>query len=58
MDKLISLSSILGGILLAITLIWVAAYNLRRSETYKGVLFLIVGLSLASMIIYTLLSNS
>ena len=57
MDKLISFSSILGGILLAATMLWVGIYNLRRSETRKGVLFLIFGLCLAIILIYSLLFN-
>lgn len=57
MDKLISLSSVLGGLLLGITLIWVGIYNLRLSETRKGTLFLITGLSVAAMLIYNILFN-
>lgn len=57
MDKLFSFSATLGGILLAITLLWVGTYNLRRSETRKGILFFISGLSLASILTYNLLFN-
>lgn len=55
MDKLLSFSSALGGILLAITLIWVGTYNLRLSETRKGILFLTCGLSLAAVLSYNFL---
>ncbi len=57
MDKLISFSSLLGGLLLGITLIWVGIYNLRLSETRKGTLFLISGLSISIVLIYNILFN-
>ena len=57
MDKLITFSSILGGILLAITLVWVGIYNLRRSETNKGILFLTFGLCLTIILIYNIFFN-
>ena len=57
MDNLMYLSSILGGILLAGSLIWVAIYNLRISETRKATLFLICGLSIVLILIYSILFN-
>lgn len=57
MDKLIQISSILGGLLLAASLIWVGMYNFRTSETRKAVLFLISGVSIALILIYSILFN-
>lgn len=57
MDKLIYFASIFGGISLAATLIWVAMYNFRRSETRKAILFFISGLSIAFILIYSILFN-
>jgi len=57
MDQLSYFSSICGGILLATTLIWVGIYNFRSSETRKGMLFFISGLSIAMILIYSILFN-
>lgn len=55
MDKLIYFSSIGGGILLAATCIWVALYNFRQSQIRKGILFALSGLSIAIILIYSIL---
>jgi hypothetical protein len=57
MDTLINFSSICGGIFLAITLLWVAHYNFRRSETSKAIAFFIAGLSIAIILIYSILNT-
>jgi hypothetical protein len=55
LENLIYYSSMLGGILLSITLIWVAIYNFRISQTKKASLFLLSGLSLGILLIYNIL---
>jgi hypothetical protein len=55
MENLIYYSSILGGILLSLTLIWVAIYNFRISQTKKASLFLLSGLTLGTLLIYSIL---
>lgn len=55
MDKLIYFSSVAGGVLLAATLIWVAMYNFRQSQTRKGILFGLAGVSIAIILIYSIL---
>jgi len=55
MDKLIYFASIGGGILLAATFIWVAKYNFSCSETRKAILFLLSGLAIAMLLIYSIL---
>ncbi len=55
LEKLIYYSSMLGGILLSVTLIWVAIYNFRISQTKKASLFLLSGLSLGILLIYNIL---
>ena len=55
LENLIYYSSILGGILLSITLIWVAMYNFRISQTKKGFLFLFPGLAIGILLIYNIL---
>jgi predicted membrane chloride channel (bestrophin family) len=55
LETLIYYSSILGGILLSITLIWVAMYNFRISQTKKACLFLFPGLAIGILLIYNIL---
>ncbi len=55
LEKLIYYSSMLGGILLSVTLIWVAIYNFKISQTKKASLFLLSGLSLGILLIYNIL---
>jgi predicted membrane chloride channel (bestrophin family) len=55
LENLIYYSSMLGGILLSVTLIWVAIYNFRISQTKKASLFLLSGLSLGILLIYNIL---
>jgi len=57
MDKLLYFASLFGGMLLAATLIWVARYNFHCSETRKAILFFISGLSIAMILIYSILFN-
>ena len=55
LEKLIFYSSYLGGLLLAFTLIWVARYNFRISQTKKASLFLLSGLAIGILLIYSIL---
>jgi len=57
MDELLYFSSMCGGFLLAATLIWVAIYNFRLSETRKAFLFLSIGIAIAVLLIYSILFN-
>jgi hypothetical protein len=55
LETLIYYSSIIGGIFLALTLVWVAIYNFRISQTKKASLFLLSGLSIGILLIYSIL---
>lgn len=55
LETLVYYSSMAGGILLSLTLIWVAMYNFRISQTKKASLFLLSGLSIGILLIYSIL---
>ncbi|GMB00369.1 hypothetical protein PIPA1_31680 [Pelosinus sp. IPA-1] len=55
METLIYYSSMLGGLLLSLTLLWVGFYNYQQHQTKKAILFSISGLAIAIILIYSIL---
>lgn len=55
LENIIHYSSIMGGILLVITLLALAKYTWRQSQTTKAVLFLLAGLAIVVVLIYSIL---
>lgn len=51
LQGIFDITAILGGILLSLTLIAVGIYMIhQRSETYRGVIYLLIGLALAAIL--------
>lgn len=56
MGKILDISGVLGLILLALTLLWAGAYNLKLKQIKRGILFIIFGLLLAIILAKELLA--
>lgn len=56
MGKILDISGVLGLILLALTLLWAGAYNLKLKQIKRGILFIIFGLLLGIILAKELLA--
>lgn len=56
MTKILDITGFLGGILLALTLLWVGKYNIQHDQIRKGIMFILVGILIGIIMSKELLS--